>query len=181
MTSFLKDIRVISLATNIPGPVAAARLRDMGADVVKVEPPSGDALALASPQWYAELHEGLEVFQLDLKTDNGKEQLHEHLAKSDLLLTASRPSALFRLDLAWSTLANCYPELCQVAIIGYAPPNAEKPGHDLTYQAGLGLVTPPELPRTIAADFAGAERAVTLALGLLYQRERAVISGKTLG
>lgn len=180
MMTVLQGIRVTSLATNIPGPVAAARLRDMGATLVKVEPPSGDALALASPKWYADLHKGVEVLGLDLKQSSGMERLHEYLAESDLLLTASRPSALRRLGLEWPTLAGRYPRLCQVAIVGYSPPKEEKPGHDLTYQASLGLLKPPDLPLTVLADLAGAERTVTAALALLYRRERATIKGAVL-
>lgn len=177
MKTFLHDIRVVSLAANVPGPVAAARLRDMGAAVAKIEPPSGDALALASPQWYAELHDGVQILRLDLKSDSGRKRLEDLLAESDLLLTASRPSSLKRLGLAWPTLADRYPDLCQVAISGYAPPDADMPGHDLTYQAGVGLLKPPDLPLTLAADMAGAERAVTAALALLYNRERAKRAG----
>jgi crotonobetainyl-CoA:carnitine CoA-transferase CaiB-like acyl-CoA transferase len=152
----------------------------MGATLVKVEPPSGDALAVASPKWYADLHKGVEVLGLDLKTNNGMGQLHELLVQSDLFITASRPSALKRLGLEWSALAGRYPRLCQVAIVGYSPPMEEKPGHDLTYQASLGLVKPPGLPLTVLADLAGAERAVTAALALLYRRERATGKGTVL-
>jgi crotonobetainyl-CoA:carnitine CoA-transferase CaiB-like acyl-CoA transferase len=65
-----------------------------------------------------------------------------------------------------------YPRLCQVAIVGYPAPDENKAGHDLTYQATLGLVEPPHLPRTLLADLGGAERAVQAALGLLLARER---------
>jgi alpha-methylacyl-CoA racemase len=180
MTSALQGIRITSLATNIPGPVAAARLREMGATLVKVEPPSGDALATGNPAWYADLHKGVEMMVLDLKKQSGNERLHELLIQSDLLLTSSRPSSLRRLGLEWTGLAQRYPRLCQVAIIGYLPPDEEKPGHDLTYQASLGLVQPPDLPLTFLADHAGAERAVTAALALLYRRERAAHEGRAL-
>ena len=55
-----------------------------------------------------------------------------------------------------------------------------EPGHDLTYQASLGLVKPPDLPLTVLADLSGAERAVTAALALLYRRERATSNGAVL-
>ena len=180
MKNILDDIRVVSLAANIPGPVAAARLRDMGALVAKVEPPSGDPLAMACTQWYADLHVGVRVMQLDLKSNYGRKKLEELLFESDLLLTASRPASLKRLGLAWPTLADRYPDLCQVAISGYAPPDANRPGHDLTFQAGAGLLRPPDLPQTLAADMAAAERAVTAALALLYNRERARRAGRVL-
>jgi crotonobetainyl-CoA:carnitine CoA-transferase CaiB-like acyl-CoA transferase len=59
-----------------------------------------------------------------------------------------------------------------VAIVGHSPPNEEKAGHDLTYQAELGLVDPPQLPKTVLADLAGAEWAVSAALTLLLGRFR---------
>jgi hypothetical protein len=57
----LSDIRVVSLALNLPGPLAAARLVAMGASVVKAEPPSGDPLFIGQPDWYHDLHAGIEV------------------------------------------------------------------------------------------------------------------------
>lgn len=54
-TAPLDGFRVVSLAVNLPGPLAAARLREMGAEVIKVEPPAGDPLAVGAPSWYAEL------------------------------------------------------------------------------------------------------------------------------
>lgn len=170
--NLLQDIQIVSLALNIPGPVAAARLRRFGAEVVKVEPPSGDPLALACPDWYAELHRGMEILTLDLKTAAGQQNLHGLLAKGDLVLTSMRPAALKRLGLDWQTLSARYPRLCQVAIVGYPAPDDEKVGHDLTYQASLGLFDPPRLPRTVLADLAGAEWAVNAALALLLRRER---------
>lgn len=173
----LNDYTVVSLAINIPGPVAAARFRDLGANVVKIEPPSGDLMAWGSPGWYKALNEGIEVLTLDLKTAEGMEILQGHLFDCDLLLTSTRPEALERLGLGWLELSAKFPRLCQVAIVGYPPPDEDKAGHDLTYQAGLGLVRPPQMPPTALADIAGAERAVQAALGLLLARERGQGSG----
>jgi crotonobetainyl-CoA:carnitine CoA-transferase CaiB-like acyl-CoA transferase len=168
----LSNFHITSLAINIPGPVAAARLRDLGAAVTKIEPPGGDMMAWGSPSWYEALNRGIEVLTLDLKTAEGQEQLDSHLSHSDLLLTSSRPMALQRLGLGWADLSAKYPQLCQVAIVGHPPPNENKAGHDLTYQAEVGLVRPPQMPLTTLADIAGAERAVQAALGLLLARER---------
>jgi crotonobetainyl-CoA:carnitine CoA-transferase CaiB-like acyl-CoA transferase len=63
----LQGIRVLTLATNLPGPVAVARLYQLGASVTKVEPPQGDALAHSRPDWYRALHQGQEVLRLNLK------------------------------------------------------------------------------------------------------------------
>jgi alpha-methylacyl-CoA racemase len=168
----LRGIRVVSLAVNAPGPVAAARLHRLGASVVKVEPPTGDPLAAAAPDWYRALARGQDVVTLNLKETPDRERCEELLAGSDLLLTSSRPAALQRLGLDWPSLHGRHPRLCQLAIIGYPPPDENRAGHDLTYQASAGLLDPPSLPPTLFADMAGAERAVAMAVALLLRRER---------
>jgi crotonobetainyl-CoA:carnitine CoA-transferase CaiB-like acyl-CoA transferase len=167
-----KDIRVVTLAVNLPGPLAVAELRALGATVVKIEPPDGDPLARIKPDWYRALHEGCEIVCLNLKDPVQRARLEEQLAGTDLLITATRPAALDRLGLAWEKLHARFPRLCQVAIVGYPPPQEDIPGHDLTYQAQLGLLDPPRLPRTMIADLAGAQEVVSAALALLFARER---------
>lgn len=172
MTTTLQGVRIVSTAVNIPGPVAASILRDMGAIIVKVEPPNGDPLSMMASRWYAELSAGMEVKRLDLKSESGRAQMDEMLTSSDLLLTSSRPSSLERLGLAWRDVHSRHPRLCSVAIVGYAAPGEDVAGHDLTYQANVGLVMPPAMPRTLIADLGGAQRAVIAALELLFARER---------
>lgn len=169
---FLQGIHVVSTALNLPGPAACARLRELGARVTKVEPPSGDPFAAYCPSWYARLHEATEVRRIDLKSDAGKAEIGELLAGADLLFTAQRRSALERMGLDGATLAQRHPRLCHVAITGHAAPDEDVPGHDLTYLAAHGLVRPPHLPTTLFADMAGAERAVSTALALLLARQR---------
>ena len=95
----LQDKKLVTLALNVPGPVAAARLAKLGANVIKVEPPSGDALKIAARPWYDSLTEGQTVIRLDLKSQEGSAQLGKLLEEADLLLTSFRPSALQRLRL----------------------------------------------------------------------------------
>ena len=168
---------LVTISQNVPGPVAAAMLRDRGATVIKVEPPSGDPLAAGSPDWYADLHRGVEVHRLDLKSGAGRARLEGWLAGADVLLTSSRPSALARLGLAWTDLHPRHPRLCAVSIVGYPRPRHDEPGHDLTYQAEQGLVVPPNLPRTLVADLGGGQQAVIAALSLLLARERTGTGG----
>ncbi|MCI0462549.1 MAG: CoA transferase [Gemmataceae bacterium] len=168
----LDNCLVLTLAINLPGPLAAARLHQLGAAVVKVEPPEGDPLAHACPDWYRELHQGQEIVRLNLKDSGERARLDSWLSRADLLLTATRLAALGRLGLAWAELHAHYPRLCQVAILGSPAPSEELPGHDLTYQARAGLLTPPHLPRACVADLAGAQEAVSAALALLLARER---------
>jgi alpha-methylacyl-CoA racemase len=172
----LAGLAIVSLAINLPGPVALGRLRDLGANVTKIEPPDGDPLARGCAKWYRALHEQVTVVRLDLKQAADRERLNPILAKSDLLLTSSRPAALDRLGLSWGELQRQFPRLCQVAIIGHAPPDENQPGHDLTYQATLSLVGPPDMPRSLIADLGGAEEAVSTAVALLLGRERSGVA-----
>ncbi len=149
----------------------------MGASVVKVEPPGGDPLARMNPGYYEDLNARQEVVRLDLKDPKDRASLDGRLEETDLFLTASRPAALGRLGLSWPELHARFPRLCQVGIVGHPPPDEDAPGHDLTYQARFGTLTPPELPRILVADLAGAERAVSAALSLLLARERGQDAG----
>ena len=168
----LRGVRVLTLAVNLPGPAAACKLCDMGASVVKVEPPGGDPLARMCPGYYEVLSIGQEVVRLDLKDGQDRASMDDWLETMDLLLTASRPAALGRLGLSWPELRARFPRLCQVAIVGHPPPDEDTPGHDLTYQALFGTLSPPGMPPVLVADLAGAERTVSAALSLLFARER---------
>lgn len=165
----LDGTRVVSLAINLPGPLAAARLAEYGAAVTKVEPPFGDPLALAAPGWYAVLVASQRVVTLDLKAPGDRAALEQHLGEADLLLTAMRPSALERLGLRESVRRH---RLAHVEIVGHTGADAELPGHDLTYQAAHGTIDPPHLPLVPVADLIGAERAMTAAFAALRERER---------
>jgi len=176
----LKGFHIVSLAVNVPGPVAAARLRDFGATVTKIEPPDGDPLARLGSGWYESLKEGMQVLRLNLKEPSDRSQLDIVLESADLLLTASRPAALERLGLGWEQLQQRFPKLCHVAIVGYPPPNENVPGHDLTYQAAYGMLCPPQMPRVLVGDMAGSERAATAAIALLLGRERGKAAGQMM-
>jgi crotonobetainyl-CoA:carnitine CoA-transferase CaiB-like acyl-CoA transferase len=168
----LSGIRVVCIAIYVPALVASQRLRELGAGVTIIEPPAGDPFAKLCPPWYKALRADQSVAVVDLKSADGVARLTSLLGSSDLLLTALRPAALERLGLSWTTLHQQHPTLCHVAIVGYPSPHADEPGHDLTYQAHVGLLQPPALPRALVADMAGAERATQAALALLLGRQR---------
>jgi len=152
----LHGLRILSLALNLPGPAALMRCRRLGATCTKLEPPGGDPMGHYNPGAYAQLHEGVKVLHADLKTPEGQQVLHRELARTDILLTSFRPSALAKLGLAWKELHTRYPSLSQVAIVGAPGARAEEPGHDLTYLADNGLVPGLELPATLYADMSGS-------------------------
>jgi alpha-methylacyl-CoA racemase len=168
----LEGIRIVTLAVNLPGPLAVERLHHLGAAVLKVEPPGGDPLARVAAEWYRALHRGFEILTLNLKEPQGRDRLLERLGGADLLITATRPAALERLGLAWPSLHARFPRLSQVAIVGFPAPHEELAGHDLTYQARWGLLSPPDMPRACIADWAGSQDVVSTALALILARER---------
>ncbi|HTX58911.1 MAG TPA: CoA transferase [Verrucomicrobiae bacterium] len=168
----LDGVRVVALVTNVPGPLAAAALHAMGASVLKIEPIHGDALETPAPRWYREIVAGIEVVRWDLREEPARQALRDALRDADLLLTTMRAAALERLGLGWPSLHARYPRLVHVAIVGEASPHDDRAGHDLTYQARAGLLSPPAMPRTVVADLAAAERAVSSALAALLARER---------
>lgn len=171
-TGVLDGIKAVALVTNIPGPVAAARLRSLAAEVLKIEPLHGDALQAAAPGWYAALSTGMQIVQLDLRERGAIAALETLLGTADLLLTATRASTLERLQLQWERLHDRHPRVVHVALVGDASPHDDRAGHDLTYQARAGTLVPPSMPRALIGDMAAAERAVAGALGALLLRER---------
>ena len=163
----LASVRLLSLAQNLPGPVALARLVALGAGAVKVEPPAGDLLATMCPAWYEALIGGVDVRRVDLKTSEGLAALGDLVTHTDVLLTSQRPSALERLGLDPRSLATRAPSLRSVAIVGDTA-DPETPGHDLTYQGLTGLLGD-GMPITLLADLMGAAHAVEAVLLVLRE------------
>lgn len=173
----LRGLRILSLALNLPGPATLMRCRRMGASCTKLEPPTGDPMGQYNPAAYAELHEGVKVLQANLKTPAGQEALHRELAKTDVLLTSFRPSAVEKLGLGWKGLHSRYPSLSHVAIVGAAGARAEEPGHDLTYLADNDLVPGLELPATLYADMSGSLLAVEAVLQATLRKQERYAGG----
>lgn len=179
--SSLSGVRILSVALNLPGPAALMRLADMGAKCHKLEPlpPAGapkgapsDPMGMYAPQAYAQLHARVKVVQADLKTEKGQALLHKLLARTDVLLTSFRPSALKKLGIAWPDLHAQYPSLNMVSIVGSPGAGAEIPGHDLTYLAAKGLVNGLALPASLFADMAGSLHASEAVLKALWQHAK---------
>ncbi|RYX94987.1 MAG: CoA transferase [Comamonadaceae bacterium] len=183
----LKGVRILSLALNLPGPAALMRCRAMGATCVKLEPPgprglpagtSGDPMGQYNDAAYTEMSTGVKLLTADLKSEAGQKTLHKELARTDVLLTSFRPSAVDKLGLGWKGLHKRYPALSHVAIVGAPGARAEEPGHDLTYLADNGLVTGVHLPATLYADMGGSLLASEAVLqAVLMQRSAATPKG----
>lgn len=161
----LSGLRVVSIAQNVPGPVAVARLVAGGATAIKVEAPWGDPLEGLSKAWYDQLHAGVRVERLDLKSPAGINTLNDLLAPADVFVASHRPGALARLALDADSLAARFPTLRHLNIVGDTA-KPEEAGHDLTYQARAGLLHD-AMPLTLVADMVGAERAHAAVLALM--------------
>jgi crotonobetainyl-CoA:carnitine CoA-transferase CaiB-like acyl-CoA transferase len=152
----LAGIRVIDLSTVLAGPYATMILADLGADVVKVEPPGGDATRGWGPPWvgdeeagtrtaayYLAVNRNKRSLRLDLRADAGREVLRRLLVGGDVLLENFRPGSLDRLGFDDATIASINPALIHLAISGYGPtgPAADRPGYDFVIQAVGGLMS----------------------------------------
>ncbi|HEV8546129.1 MAG TPA: CoA transferase [Candidatus Limnocylindrales bacterium] len=152
----LRGIRVIDLSTVLAGPYATMVLADLGADVVKVEPPDGDATRGWGPPWVGDQAAGTRTaayflavnrnkrsLRLDLKTADGAEVLRRLLLGGDVLVENFRPGSLERLGFDEATIASINPKLIHLAISGYGPtgPAADRPGYDFVIQAVGGLMS----------------------------------------
>ncbi len=152
----LSGIRVIDLSTVLAGPYATMILGDLGADVIKIEPPEGDATRGWGPPWVGDAEQGTRTaayylavnrnkrgVRLDLKTPGGADVLRRLLADADVLVENLRPGSLDRLGFDEATLRSLNPALVHLAITGYGPdgPAADRPGYDFVIQAVGGLMS----------------------------------------
>ncbi|MEO7119077.1 MAG: CoA transferase [Candidatus Limnocylindrales bacterium] len=146
----LAGLVVCDLSTVLAGPYCTMLLADLGADVVKVEPPGGDPTRLYGPPYvagesgyYLSINRNKRGVRLDLKQDAGREALRRLIARSDVLVENQRPGGLDRLGFPDDELARINPRLVHLSITGYGPngPDADKPGFDFIIQAISGLMS----------------------------------------
>jgi crotonobetainyl-CoA:carnitine CoA-transferase CaiB-like acyl-CoA transferase len=152
----LSGLRVIDLSTVLAGPYATMLLGDLGADVIKVEPPDGDATRGWGPPWVGDSAAGTRTaayflavnrnkraIRLDIKSDDGADVLRRLLSEADVFVENLRPGALGRLGFGDDALRALNPRLVHLAISGYGPtgPAADRPGYDFVIQAVGGLMS----------------------------------------
>ncbi len=148
MLKLLSGVKVIELGHILMAPYATQCLGDMGADVIKVEPPSGDLYRSVgvgrndgmSAQWMA-ANRNKRSIALDLKSEEGRAVLCEMLAQADVLVHNMRPPAIERLGLGYDALKRLNPKLVYCAAIGFgrSGPYADFPAFDDVIQARSGL------------------------------------------
>ncbi len=141
MPPLLSGLRVLDLTRNLPGPFATRLLADLGATIVKVEPPEGDpARPLAA--LFEALNHGKECRTIDFRSSADLDRLRAWVQEADVLLDSFRPGVLQGLGLDAVTLHALNPRLVMVSITGYGQhgPWAQKAGHDLNFMALSGVL-----------------------------------------
>ena len=182
----LAGVRVIDLSQYIPGPYATRQLADLGADVIKIEPPGGDPMRRFMAAGddepsavYRHINRGKRVCRLDLKQDDDRQVLTNLMQDADILLESYRPGVLERLGFSRDRLDEINPRLIHCALSGFGQvgPYARRAGHDINYcaLAGQAIVSGTEDRPVISyppiADHAGALQAAVAILAALHGRE----------
>lgn len=188
INSFLRGVRIVDLSRYLPGPLATMLLADLGAEVIKVEPPSGDPMGDVGPRlpdgrglWHQAVNAGKCLVHLDLKTSNGQQALLELLTEADVLVESFRPGVMSQLGLDLDMLRQKFPRLICLSLSGYGQEGSlsDQAGHDNNYlsQAGfLAGVGPsrdqPTLVDPPIADCLGSMFGLSSILAALLARER---------
>lgn len=178
MTGPLAGIKILEVGTMLAGPYATMMLADLGAEVTKLEPPTGDISRQVSDDYFASLNRGKRSVVLELGTDEGQRRLGELVAESHALLVNLKPSAIQKLGLTYEALRKHNEKIVCVAITGFGLYGGDDPAFDYIVQAATGIAAltgspsdPPTLPGYSSAD---NSTGLTAALGLLAQ----IISGR---
>src|SRR5215210_6564496 len=149
MTKSLDGLRVLDVTQVMAGPFCAMLLADLGADVIKVEPPAGDstrqmpgAVDSDSPSFNA-VNRGKRSIVIDLKTGDGRRVFTALARPADILIENYRPGVMASLGLDYATLSAENPRLIYASISGYGQtgPNRSKGGFDLIAQGVSGIMS----------------------------------------
>jgi crotonobetainyl-CoA:carnitine CoA-transferase CaiB-like acyl-CoA transferase len=186
----LSGYRVLDCSIAMAGPFAAQRLGDLGADVVKVEPTSGEWQRHVSAGGatgnkinvsFLSLNRNKRSLAVDLKSDGGREVMAELVKSADVFIQNYRPGVAARLGVDYESLSQINPKLVYVSMSGYGEdgPYAQRPGQDLLLQAMSGAMRstgregePPTPAGMYLADAITAYTAFEGALAALLHRER---------
>ena len=188
MAGPLNGVRILDCTSVVLGPWAAQQLGDLGADVIKIEPPTGDTTRQLGPRrnpgmaaFFLGCNRNKRSIVLDLKVPEGREALFELAKTADVLMHNYRPEPAARLGVPYEEFQKINPKLVYVAAYGYraAGPMGPKAAYDDIIQAGTGMAmlqtvvagAPRFLP-TIVADKTSSNAVVSAVLAALFERER---------
>ena len=185
----LEGIRVLEFTEIIAGPFSGMLLGDMGADVIKVEPPWGEPWRFAFPflptesKTFIGLNRSKRSLTLDLTKPEGKEVIYRLILDMDVVIINSRPDVPYNLGIDYETLSEKNPRIiyCENTAFGRSGPDSYRPGYDIIAQAMSGLMAsedkikdgvPQQVQSTAVADFS---TGIAIAWGVsaaLFNRER---------
>jgi crotonobetainyl-CoA:carnitine CoA-transferase CaiB-like acyl-CoA transferase len=184
----LSGVRVVDCTTVVLGPWAAQQLGDLGADVVKVEPPEGDTTRQLGPMknpgmgaFYLAVNRNKRSIVLDLKQEAARGALLRLAEGADVLLHNYRPQAARRLGMSYETFRAINPGIVYVGTYGFraAGPYGDKPAYDDIIQAASGIgslqasiVGEPRYVPTIVADKSSSMTVLAAVLAALYHKAR---------
>jgi len=187
-TGPLAGVRVIDLTSMVFGPYATQIMADMGADVIKVEPPAGDntryisvAPAPGMAGVFVNVNRGKRSIVLDLQSEEGKAALRTLLANADVFIHSMRAKAIARLGFDYEAVAAINPKIVYTNCYGYGRrgPECDQPAYDDTIQAECGLIAAqqmltgePDYVATIVADKVAGLTALYATMMALFHRER---------
>ena len=187
MTGPLAAIRVLEVGHMLAGPYCGLLLADLGADVIKIEPPGGDIARRVSPHaigphnaYFASLNRDKRSVVIDLAAPQGQRQLAGLARTAHALVTNLRPAAIRKLGLTYDALREVNSRLVCVALTGFGldSPYADRPAYDYVIQAMTGIMEmtgDPDGPPTKAGYSAVDNSAgIMAALGLLAK----IVEGK---
>jgi len=192
MSGPLHGVRVLDLTTVVMGPFATQILADLGADVIKVEPPEGDVMRSAWPfrhpgmgSIFLNTNRNKRSVVVDLKTDAAHEACLLLAKKSDVLVYNIRPQAMGRLKLSYEQVRKANPRIIYVGCFGYSQrgPYAAKAAYDDMIQGAAGIpwllhkqgAAEPRYAPMIVADRSVGQQVASAVSAALYYREK---SGK---
>jgi crotonobetainyl-CoA:carnitine CoA-transferase CaiB-like acyl-CoA transferase len=183
----LGHLTVIDMTVNVPGPFCSTVLGDLGADVIKIEPPGGDPLR-HSPGMWTGINRGKRSVVLDLKTDGGRDVLGRLAQGADIVLEGWRPGVAKRLGADYETLSAKKPKLvyCSISGFGQDGPWSQRPGHDVNYLALSGYMgaqiavegrawAPPILVSDLVSGLYAAIAALAAATGATHSGQGSYI------
>jgi crotonobetainyl-CoA:carnitine CoA-transferase CaiB-like acyl-CoA transferase len=188
MAGPLQGIRIVDLTSMISGPVATMLLGDQGADVIKVEPLSGDLVRYMGPNregltsGFISANRNKRSVAIDLKSDDGIDIIKRLIATADVFIQNFRPGAIQRMGLSEDVVRAIRPDIVYVSISGFGEkgPYAGKRVYDPVIQALSGLASiqkdqesgRPKMVRTIIPDKTTAITAAQAITAALFARER---------
>jgi CoA:oxalate CoA-transferase len=189
MAGALEGIKILDFTEIIAGPLATMLLADMGAEVIKIEPPWGDPWRFSrefipgESHTYISLNRGKRSLPLDLTRTEGREVVEKLVLDADVVVVNYRPDVPAKLGIDYEALAKLNPRIiyCENTAFGRRGPHSSRPGYDLIIQAMSGIVAsegkivdgvPQHVVSSALADFA---TGIAMAWGIsaaLYSRER---------